>query len=196
MSDDTIKAGMYGVGAAIMALWQSVGTALAVYLALAILDAITAAVANGKLRQLNPEAGTYGWRRKINLILLILAVAFLQQGIDPGVLAQFFPQLQSLPLAQTVAGIFSVYEVLSIARNYLYSGGYIPKFLAEALGVKELPPRDPPEGVIGFLGTPKWHTKGVTDNGGTGTVSEQPGSERGTLQGLRAEREDGMREDC
>jgi phage-related holin len=158
MNDEAITKWFWGgAGAVLNALWASVGTSLLVYGALALLDALTAGIANGKLHQFHPEAGTLGWKRKVNLIILILAVAILQQGVEPGILAQFFPHLTHLPAAETIAGIFSAYEILSIARNYLYTGGWMPKILKDAMGIdEENLPKNPPEGLVGFLGTPKW----------------------------------------
>jgi phage-related holin len=195
MGEDTAKGVLYLMGAAVMALWQSVGTPLVVLFLLMLLDTATAMIANGKLKQLSPEAGAYGWRRKSTSLILVLAVAILQQGVDPGILAGY--GLQSLPAAQSIAGIFAVMEGLSVVRNYIYCGGYLPESLQTALGVPKdlLTTKDPPEGLIGFLGQPKWYTMKGADNGDAGSSTEQSGHERGSVQGLRDERTEGVRAD-
>lgn len=155
MHDDTlIKAGLSCAGAALAALWASVGTAWLVLFAVMVMDTLTAMIANGRLHQLSPEAGAYGWRRKSITLILVLTLAILQQGVDPGVLAAY--GVANLPAAQFLAGLFTVIEAMSVVRNYIYCGGYMPKLLADALGIKELPPTKPPEGVAGFLGSPRW----------------------------------------
>jgi phage-related holin len=173
MGEDAGKGILYLCGAAVAALWQSVGTPLVVLFILMLMDTITAMIANGKLKQLSPEAGAYGWRRKSTSLILVLAVAILQQGVDPGILAGY--GLQTLPAAQSIAGIFAVMEGLSVVRNYIYCGGYLPEFLQKALGVPDdlLKRRDPPEGLIGFLGTPKWFKESDSaDHRPTTEVSE------------------------
>lgn len=120
-----IKALLAVIGAIVAAVLAPVGSALTVLLALMAMDLISGIIANGKGRKLDPAVGWGGWKRKAQTIILVLAVAVLQQivGSDAAV---------TLPAAQAVAGGFAVVEVLSIVRNALLSGVRLPVFLRDA----------------------------------------------------------------
>lgn len=111
----------------VSACLASVTGALAVLVTLQVIDLITALIANGKLRQLDPTVGWSGWKRKSNAILIVLALAVLQMIVYEG---EAIPV--TIPAAQAVAGGFAILEFLSIVRNGILSGVKLPAFVAEA----------------------------------------------------------------
>ena len=120
-----IKTLLAVIGAIVAAVLAPVGSALTVLLALMAMDLISGIIANGKRRKLDPAVGWGGWKRKAQTIILVLAVAVLQQIVGGETAV-------TLPAAQAVAGGFAVVELLSIVRNALLSGVAFPVFLREA----------------------------------------------------------------
>ncbi len=121
------KAGLVMLCGLVSACLASVTGALALLVILQLMDLITALIANGKLRQLDPAVGWGGWKRKANAIFIVLALAVLQMIVYEG---EAIPV--TIPAAQAVAGGFAVLEFLSIVRNGILSGVKLPGFVADA----------------------------------------------------------------
>ncbi|MGI5837160.1 MAG: phage holin family protein [Chloroflexota bacterium] len=152
--DESVRWSFAALGAAFAILWRDLAGVMFAYLLLALLDTFTAVVANGKRKNISPEQGAYGWKKKANNIAIVLVIAVLQQGLPPGFLEQW--GYQSIPAAQTVCGVLAIWEALSALRNWAYTNPSAAK-LAERFG-PGIPegPVNPPEGLIGLFGKPKW----------------------------------------
>ncbi len=125
-----VKTVLVVIGAAIVAVLSPVASALTVLIVLMALDLASGLVANGKRHKLDPAVGWGGWKRKANTLLVVVALAVLQQiGAREG--------LPSIPAAQAVCGGFAVLEMTSIIRNAILSGVRIPKIMRSAFAKLE-----------------------------------------------------------
>ena len=108
---------------AVSAVLASLGTALGVLVFMMVADFVTAVIANSQRGTLSPEAGWYGWRRKANTIIIVLAIGVLQVwGPDT---------LQGFPAASAVAGGFAAIELISVIRNTILTGVVLPTVVIE-----------------------------------------------------------------
>lgn len=127
METKVILAAIGGVVAAVVAPIQGV---LAVLVGLMLLDFLVALLVNGKRGAWSPEAGYLGWRRKAVTILLLMALAIAQVGLagQTG---------YKLPAAEGIGGGLCILELVSIGRNSLLAGVWLPRILRLAFAKLE-----------------------------------------------------------
>lgn len=108
----------------VLAAWDRAGVMVQTLLVLMALDVLGGVIAAGIGGKLDSRAGFRGILKKTYVVLLVLAVAYVQGRL---------PITDSIPLADGVAGAFAAMELLSLLERGLVIGIKYPEVVKKML---------------------------------------------------------------